>query len=208
MTYKVVKRTVPAMRDGKPLGFDVDRFYATFYGGEPKTSGPFQDPFAEVWADGSITAHWMDQSLWLYVDQWLGIINAVQAALESNKAKRSDLELQWLTETADSKEFEGVTVDLSRNETIAALTDCPIEIEQRTGEPFPSTSPFIFYNGVRRHLSRTDLLDDVCTSWVTDKTAEQWRKHYLSVAQTCYGARLYNSNSRTGFAVIDSLSDG
>ena len=82
MTYRVVKRTAPAVQNGQHLGYEIPRYYATFYGKEPTD----HDPFVEVWDGHSIVANWSGQSLFLYSDQWLGIIDAVKLAMSDLKA--------------------------------------------------------------------------------------------------------------------------
>ena len=205
-TYRVVKRVVDASIDGKPCGFKVPRYYATFYGREPRTEGAFADPFVEVWRDGSITLNTRDERVFLYGDQWRGIVSALEDAMRDIHEQKSQAFQAWLEETHNAKEFHGTHVDLSRAEVIAALQSCPIELE--VGDR--STGPFIVFNGERHILGRTDLCDDVATGLCANKTAEQWREHYLHSAMTCYGGRI-RTVSQQGtrlFSVIDSVTDG
>jgi len=208
-TYQVVKRVVQAEAEGKKFDFKVQRYYATFYGRDPETEGNFQDPFVEVWADGSITAHWRDSSLWLYDDQWKGVIKAVQQAMKDIEEKQKARREQWLAKTADVKEFEGVPVDLSRNEVIDTVTNCKMDIEiDDMGGSY--TRPKIFYNGEWYSLGRTDLMDDVATGMCANFSIRKWRKHYLRSARNCYGGRIRKTadGKRMLFSIIDSFTDG
>ena len=208
-TYKVVKREVQAVVDGKTLDFKVQRYYATFCGKEPEADGVIADPFIEVWADGSLTLNYKDKRIFLYDDQWQGIIRAVEEAINDKKKKRDSERDKWLADTANATEFHGVKVDLTRTQVIEALKTCPIVVIERSDKYGQSTSPIIVFNGKQRSLGRTDLLDDVATGWVTKKTAEEWREHYLKVASKCMGGRLHEwEDGRLGFSVIDSVSDG
>lgn len=111
----------------------------------------------------------------------------------------------WLEATANATEFDGVRVDLSRNQVIEALTSCPIELEDQYG----GTEPVIIFNGQRHDLCRTDLLDDVATGLCAKKSAEGWRAHYLKAARTCMGGRITSgAQGHRLFAVIDSVTDG
>jgi hypothetical protein len=205
-TYRVVKRVVDASIDGKPCGFQVQRYYATFYGREPMTEGTYADPFVEVWADRSITLKWSGQSVFLYGDQWRGIVSALEDAMRDIQEKKNKDLHDWLEETHNAKVFHGTHVDLSRAEVIAALQSCTIELE----DDADSTCPFIVFNGERHILGRTDLCDDVATGLCANKTAEEWREHYLHSAMTCYGGRI-STVSEQGtrlFSVIDSVTDG
>lgn len=211
-TYQVIKRSVQAEANGERLDFHVPRYYATFGGRDPITEGAFPDPFVEVWADGSIVVQGHNKRLFLYKDQWKGIIKAVQMALEDEELRMERDREKWLIDTQDAKAFFGTAVDLTRAQTISALKDCKIEIETKTGRPPHNgeyTVPFILFDGHRRQLGRTDLTDDVATGLCAMKTAEEWRKHYARKAKTCMGARLQNGcDNQLGFHVIDSVSDG
>lgn len=207
MVYQVIKKETPGVVDGKLAGFNVQRYYATIYGREPKTEGHFADPFVEVWADGSITANWSDTRLFLYDDQWVGIIDAIKQALTDKKAKKDALRQKWLDDTFDSKVFHGTVVDLSRRQVVAALVNCQITIDT----VFTWTSPRILYDGAWHCLGRTDLMDDAATSLCENKTAEEWREHYLKVAESSMGGRLSKQQNTEGlrlFSIIDSFSDG
>jgi hypothetical protein len=205
-TYRVVKLEVDASIDGKPCGFKVPRYYATFLGREPKTSGPMVDPFVEVWADKSITLHHGGRRIFLYDDQWRGIVSALKTAMRDiDEAKTSSLSA-WLKTTEHATEFDGVRVDLSRAQVIEALTSCPIELEDQL---YGGTEPVIIFNGERHDLCRTDLLNDVATGLCAKKSAAQWRAHYLKAARTCFGGRITKSaQGHRLFAVIDSATDG
>ena len=209
MSYKVIKREVKAKQDGKELSFNVKRYYATS-GCEPQESGPFSDPFIEVWKDGSLTLHHRDENIFLYDDQWLGIIKAVNTALEDKEEERKARLEKWLSETADSKEFHGTAVDLSRNQVIEALNKCQITIEQINHKHvFKYTSPTIVYNGENHDLGRTDLKDDISTGLCVNYNPEQWREHYLEKAKYCMGGRIKSlPDGRKLLSVIDAISDG
>jgi hypothetical protein len=112
---------------------------------------------------------------------------------------------EWLKATADSTEFFGYKVDLSRTQTIVALSTGAM----RTVTVEYGTEPILTYNGEDYEVCRTDLKDDVATSWCTTKSAEEWREHYLDVASNCYGARINSyEDGRKTFCVVDSVSDG
>jgi hypothetical protein len=205
MTYKVVKKEVEASRDGKDFGFKVQRYYATWYGREPVTEPPLDNAFVEVWADGSITLHKDDSIIFLYQDQWSGIVVALQEAINDKKIKRDSERKAWMDSTKHSKEFYGVPVDLSRAEVIAAIESSPIEVEAVSNEMVANYSrPLIRFNKNLYHLCRTDLMDDVSTGLCKNLSAEQWRAHYLEKAQSCMGARIKDKS----FCVIDAYSDG
>lgn len=201
---RVAKKVVKASRDGKEFDFDVTRYYSTAYGGEPRVTPPSVDPFVEVWADGSITLHSRGEMVFLYDEEWLCIIKAVEQALQDKKQKHEEKRQKWLYETADLKKFYGTNVDLSRNETIEALKHCNISVIQRNRY----TDPLIFFNDKYYILGRTDLIDNVVTGLCKQKTAEEWRAHYLRIAKTCMGSRLDEFESGGCFSVIDSLTDG
>ncbi len=206
-TYKVVKKVVRAVRDGEELDFDVHRYYATFFCKEPTIKTAFGDPFLEVWTDGSIVLHNgkdSDDAVFLYDDQWLGIIKCIEMAILEKKQKHEERRQKWLDETADLKTFEGINVDLSRNETIAALESCVISVIQQDRY----TDPVILFGGKEYRLGRTDLFDNVATGLCKQWTAEEWRAHYLRIARACMGARLNEFESGGCFSVIDSLTDG
>ena len=209
MPYEVVSKVVRAIKGGKLMDFDVRRYYATFYGKEPSEYSKEQpwkaDPFIEVWADGSITLHDREKSIFLYDDQWEGIIKAVRMAIDDKKNNEKERRNKWLRDTADTKEFFGVKVDLSRNEVIAALESCEITVTHNDRW----TTPVIVYKGVSRGLGRTDLNDNVATGLGLNKTAEEWREFYLKIARYSYGGRLQEwRDGRLGFSVIDAISDG
>ena len=202
--YHIVKIVEPAVSDGgEPLSFDVTRYYATARSDGPITDGSFPDPFVEAWTDGSITAKWRDQSLFLYQDQWRAIIDAVRMAIEDKRVERAARKSDWLNDTIDAKEFHGTPVDLSRRQTLNALNGCAIDIEGFTKE-HPWTRPYITINGERLKLGRTDLKDDVATGLCANNTAEEWRSYYLEKAAVGMGARIRNGL----FSVIDAYSDG
>lgn len=203
-TYRIVKREVDASIDGKPCSFKVKRYYVTFYGREPATSGPFKDPFVEVWADNSITLNDGEKRIFLYGDRWRGIVAAINDAMRDIREAREAAFNTWLNETANATVFDGVRVDLTRTQVIEALTSCPIELEAGSGR----TRPVIIFNGERHVLGRTDLHDDVATGLCANKTAEEWRSHYLASARACYGGRITCSHGIRLFSVIDALSDG
>lgn len=207
--YRILEREVQAEHDGKKLDFKVKRYYATFLGRDPKDSEIQFDPFVEVWVDGSITVNTKDKRLFLYDDQWTGIVTALELAMRRKREALKDQREKWKADTMDARVFHGVHVDLSRREVINALTNCDIKTENvvRSGAP-KYTDPYILFRDRWHSLGRTDLMDDVATGWCTNKTPEAWRKHYLKKAVNCMGGRLTENGDTPLFSVIDSYSDG
>lgn len=201
---RVAKKVVKASRDGKEFDFDVTRYYSTAYGGEPRVTPPSVDPFIEVWTNGSITLHSRGGIVFLYDEEWGCIIKAVEQALQEKKQKHEEMRNEWLIKTADKKIFDGINVDLSRNETIDALEHCAISVIQRDRY----TDPVIFFKEKYYRLGRTDLVDNVATGLCEQRTAEEWRAHYLGIAKACMGSRLNEFESGSCFSIIDSLTDG
>lgn len=191
MSYKVVKKYVIGGEDHEGRPFNVKRYYITWGGVEPKAD----DPYLSVWADGSMTAVWGESKVFLYDDQWDGIIGALRQAKNDKAAERVDRAAKWLAENGDKTEHYGAVVDLSINDAKRILASAPMRrISDGKAE---------VYHGTWLHLCRTDLSDDVCTLDANDSKAdlEQLRQHYL--ARIKFGAR---TNDR--FAVVDALSDG
>lgn len=213
MTYKVrdpieVQGIVdgkPAEADGKPVM--VKHYYVTFYGGEPK-QGEHGDPYIEVWADGSISANYpipgIENRIWLYDDQWVGVIEGVKRAMEDKKEEIRRKREQWFLENGDKKEHWGYEVTWSINDARKLLSSAPMRWgkedywKHRTAE--------VQIDGKWLHLCRTDLADDVCTYGGHDfqEELDGLREKYLRGIG--YGARLTESGD--GFAVVDSFSDG
>lgn len=200
-TYSVMNREVQAMVDGKACDFTVLRYYATFYGREPTVDGAFTDPCVQVWADGSITLESRGNKIFLYDDQWRGILKAIEMAMKEKKEKSQRIQDDWLEKTANSTEFHGIKVDLTRTEVIDAVTTCEIIVE--------GGHPVIVFNGTKHSLGRTDLMDDIATGLCAEKSPEEWRQHYLRTAESCMGARIRETDDgRFLFSIIDSLTDG
>lgn len=106
----------------------------------------------------------------------------------------------------NSRVHDGITVSLSKNETIAALTG--IEFRTNVSGPYKHIDVEVLYQGSWLTLCRTDLHDDVCTThgtlWgalatVLDKDPVGYYRD-----KCAYGARV----DERRFAVIDSLTDG
>lgn len=205
-TYQVIKREVAASVNGEACGFNVLRYYATFYGREPVAEDADADPYLEVWKDNSITLHHRGLSIFLYRDQWLGIVAAFETALRDQREAKTAAVNAWLAETANATVFHGVRVDLTRTQVIDALTSSVIEVEDR-GQG-RGTKPIIVFNGELHNLCRTDLFDDVATCLSARKTADEWREYYLCMARKCLGGRIVSSQGNRRFSVIDALSDG
>lgn len=200
-TYSVVKREVQAMVNGKACDFTVPNYYATFYGREPTLDGYRTDPYVQVWADGSITLVSRGDKIFLYDDQWRGIVKALEMAMKDKKEKSQRAQADWLEKTANSTEFHGIKVDLTRTQVIDAVTTSEILVEDG--------HPVIVFNGTKHLLGRTDLMDDVATGLCADKSSEEWRQHYLRTAMSCMGARIRETDDgRFLFSIIDSLTDG
>lgn len=201
-TYSVVKREVDASVEGKVCDFKVLQYYATFYGREPSLEGAFCDPYVQVWADGSITLVSRGDKIFLYEDQWRGIVKAIEMAMKDKKEKSQRAQAEWLAKTANSTEFHGRKVDLSRNQVIEALASSEIIVAD-------GGHPVIVFNDTRHMLCRTDLLDDVAAGLCANKTADEWRAHYLAKAQRCMGGRVkVLEKDYAVFSVIDSMTDG
>lgn len=200
-TYQVVKLVVDASINRRLCGFKVSRYYATYLGREPSD----KDPFLEVWADRSITLNADGKRIFLCDDQWLGISTALNNAIDDKRKSVESAKNNWLANTIDATEFYGVHVDLTRRQVIEAIAECQIEIIVQEKK---WTTPIIFFRGEGHILLRTDLHDDVATSPRLHNTAEEWRTHYLGLAQTCLGARLTEGKHYPAFAIIDSLTDG
>jgi hypothetical protein len=209
MAYEVVLRELEGGKhhDGTP--FMVKRYYVTWYGGEPRE----EDPYLSVWADGSMVIHTAQKpvvqdhsTVFLYDDQWCGMIAALKQAMIDKRAEQQRLAAQWLAENGDKREHYGYSVDLSINETKAALAAAPMRwngVENAWG--YKSLAE-VLYEGSWRHLCRTDLKDDVCTFGGDDQSSEleTLRSHYLK--RIGFGARVGKDGDR--FAVVDAFSDG
>ena len=199
-TYAVVERDVPATRDGKDLGFKVKRYYATFFGGEPKKEGVYADPFIEVWADGSLTLHKGKDTVFLYDDQWSGIVLAITKAMDDKRIERAQQRERWYLENGDRTVHGGSEVTWSINEARKILNSSPMRWSQ-DGKHRTE----IQVDGKWLYLCRTDLKDDVATyrgdDWETG--IEEVRQRYYQGIR--YGARL---SENEGFCVVDSFSDG
>jgi len=200
MTYQVIVREMEGgkNRDGTP--FMVKR-YCVSWGKEPRED----EPYLSVWADGSMSAVWnargMEERIFLYDDQWRGMIAALEQAMSDKKADRERQAAQWLAANCDKRKHYSYAVDLSINEAKAALTIAPLRWNQGMAE--------VCHDGKWLHLCRTDLSDDVCTSGGEDGLdLETLRRKYLRGIR--FGARL-NHEKRPGysrFAVVDAFSDG
>jgi hypothetical protein len=218
MTYKFVAPIEvqgkingrPAEVDGKPVM--VKHYYITS-GREPRTEEPHGDPYVEVWADGSISGVWpikgITNRLWLYDDQWLGLIEAVKKAMEDKKEERKRKRELWFEENGDNREHFGKSVTFSINEAKQILSSAPMrirEVPERKEEKWYEPALEIEVDGKWYGLCRTDLMDDVATHYMghTKEGVEAARKHYLSRIQ--YGARI--SVEGGYFAVIDATTDG
>jgi hypothetical protein len=201
MSYAV---TVREMEGGTP--FMVKRYYVTWYGSEPRED----DPYLSVWADGSLTAVWGKNRLFLYDDQWRGMIAALEQAMRDKKEERQRQAAEWLAENGDKREHYGSAVDLSINEAKAALAAAPMRWNEEKNAWKYTRLAEVYHDGEWRHLCRTDLADDVCTFGGQDEqlSLEELRAKYLQCVR--FGARLGSSRQRDSgrFAVVDAFSDG
>ena len=202
-TYKVVKRDIDILKENEV--FHVLRYYATFNGSEPKLDGSFNDPFIQVSRDGSIVLNHNEKYIFLYDDEWRGIIKAINSALIDKETKKQKSYDDWLNSTIDSIEFFGTKVDMTRREIIKVIESCSIEIKSKKNYHIP----IITINNERYELCRTDLTDDIATISATKKTTEEWREYFLEKARNCYGGRIkIKRKNKKILAIIDALTDG
>lgn len=105
----------------------------------------------------------------------------------------------------DKKTHYGVTVDLTAREALEALKgETHVEHAEH---PYRTNRLFVKFRGEIFEVARTDLMDDVCTTYVNQKPADELLAHF--VAKCNFGARLKrHADGRKTFAVIDSFSDG
>jgi NAD(P)-dependent dehydrogenase (short-subunit alcohol dehydrogenase family) len=116
---------------------------------------------------------------------------ALTQLIQERKDRNAGEREEFLRSTKDQKQFFGYAVDLSRKETIAALTG---ESRKKAGRIE------VLWNGVWTRVYRTDLKDDVGTSSPDTDSIETYREK----AESCYGARTGKKSIR----VVDAFSDG
>jgi hypothetical protein len=203
MGYEVVLRELEGGKNSDGTPFMVKRYYLCWGRGEPREDAPY----LSVWADGSLTAVWKDQRLFLYEDQWCGMIAALKQAMIDKRAEQQRRAAQWLAENSDKREHYGYSVDLSINEAKTALTAAPMRWNGAENAWGDKRLAEVLYEGSWRHLCRTDLKDDVCTFGGGDESSEleTLRSHYLE--RICFGARV-GKDGEVRFAVVDGFSDG
>ena len=98
-----------------------------------------------------------------------------------------------------SKRHMEYSVDLSVEETIAALQRSPARI----GKAWYGDVVEILYEGKWRRLCRTDLKDDVCTG-TCEKIADASKVIAEYEGRVHFGARITDER----IAIVDSFSDG
>jgi hypothetical protein len=213
MSYEVTVREMEGGKNFDGTPFMVKRYYVTWYGGEPREL----DPYLSVWADGSMVIHTAQKpvvqdhsAVFLYDDQWRGMIAALEQAMRDKKEAQERRAAQWLAENSDKREHYGSPVDLSINEAKAALAAAPMRWNEEENAWKYARLAEVYHDGKWLHLCRTDLADDVCTFGGEDEKLglEDLRAKYLQGVQ--FGARLGSRRSADSgrFAVVDSFSDG
>lgn len=146
----------------------------------------------------------------LYAGEIVVLRDMLNACIDRRAARHA----AYLAEKADKHVHDGIQVDLSVTETVAALHEGELRFYEKRAEAGWGGHLHRYlqlqYRGEWYDVCRTDLHDDVATTnHLFEDDTRTAREIADGYAKECaFGARLRRDGSGPSFRIIDALSDG